>query len=369
MSVEGHASQPRKTDTSVKIPDAVKRAAARSDALIIQNNPNAAPPPPEVPAKGAVTVARFDPSNPKPPEFGNPTAATVQPEPVVVPPEPEVDYKHQFESTQGRLSRSEQEKTHLMQRNNDLQRLLATMNNPPEPQIGGSEVRFGGGGAARKVTEKELGEYGPELIDVMRRAASEVYEPVMAQLQAELGVLKGQVGGVRNAVALDHTQQLYATLNQEIPNWQTINVDPNFLTWLNYPDELSGLPRSQLLATAFQQGQTARVAAAFRGFLAYQASFGPAGGAGQPQGNGAATLGSNTQPSASTPAVDLAALAAPGRAKSGQTNVPPEKPIVYKTEIATFYRELSLGKWKGRESEVAQIEQQIQSAVQEGRIR
>jgi hypothetical protein len=355
MSVEGHASQRPKPDLNVKVPEAVKRAAARSDELITQNapKPNGGTP------ISTVTIAKFDPKNPNPPD---PVVASSAPTPAtpVPTPEPEVDYKHQFESTQGRLTRAEEEKKQLAQQIQDMQRTIAVMHAPSASQVGQSDVRL-----ARKITDAEIKEYGPELIETMKRAAAEAYEPIVAQLQAELAQVKGQVGGVRNAVAQDHQTQLFQTLAREIPNWEQINSDPQFLQWLSYPDELSGFPRKELLTAAFQQGQIGRVVAAFRGFLAYQAAYGPGRGNGQGPGNGAVTLESN----ASTQELDLVSLAAPGRAKTGQTEVPPEKPLVYRAEISEFYRDVSLGKYKGKDQEYAAIQAQIQDAIKEGRIR
>lgn len=368
MAVEGHASQRPKNDPSVVLPAAVRRAAARSDELITGKAAGELPP-----ATPPVTVVtKYDPKNPNPPEpvIVQPVTSTGNNPSVQVPPQQveEPDYKHMFESQKGRSERDAQEKADLLRRLAETQRLLGSLNTMPAPpqnnggSNGGNDVRFGTPGQ-RKVTDKELAEYGPELVDLIGRRAEEIYAPAMAHLQNELAQLKGQLGGVRNVVAQDQTTRLYGELDQQIPNWQQINTDQNFLAWLSYPDELSGVPRGDLLATAFKQGQTARVAAAFRGFLAYQASFGPAGGNGQVSGNGAVTLASNP---ASTPGLDLASLAAPGRAKSGQAPATPEKPEITRAEIAEFYRDVSLGRFKGDQ---ALAERQIQDAMREGRIR
>lgn len=135
---------------------------------------------------------------------------------------------------------------------------------------------------------------------------------------------------------------------------------------------MSGLPRQQLLATAFQQGQSGRVVAAFRGFLAYQAANGGVFGgvsSGASRVNGAATPGSTLESNSPTAQIDLASLAAPGRAKSGQTEIPPDKGVVTRKEIADFYRDVTTGKYNGRDNDKAAIELQIQEAMREGRIR
>ena len=62
-------------------------------------------------------------------------------------------------------------------------------------------------------------------------------------------------------------------------------------------------------------------------------------------------------------------FAAPGRAKTGQTQVPPDKGIVTRAEIKQFYTDKTQGKYAGREAEAAAIESQIFEAGNEGRIR
>lgn len=370
MAVEGHATQQnRKVDPNVKIPDAVKRAAARSDQMIADNTPKPAG------ASSATSVTAFDPKNPNPPE---PVVATTPPAPVPITPSVpnpapgasgdgangEPNYKHMFESTNGRLAREVQERTMLARQLADTQRTLAAMSvpQPPQaPQNGGADVRFTPG--QRKLSQKEIAEYGEELIDVMGRRAQEVYDPIVGQLQAEIAALKGQTASVRNVQAQDQTERLFETLDRELPNWRQQNNDPNFMSWLTYPDELSGVPRQELLTAAFKAGHTARVAAAFRGFQAYQAASDPAAAARQNPG------AEVTRQSNPAPGVDLASLAAPGRAKSGQATAPPEKPEVTRAEIAQFYRDVTTGKYNGRDADKAAIEMQIQSAVQEGRIR
>ena len=56
-----------------------------------------------------------------------------------------------------------------------------------------SGVEFTSGiSGARKITPKEIEEYGEELIDVIGRRAQEVCEPQLAALQNEIQILKRQ---------------------------------------------------------------------------------------------------------------------------------------------------------------------------------
>lgn len=406
MPIEGAASQQAKPDPNVQLPAAVRRAAERSEELARQAAearqnapPNANEPlrianPPSVPNSGGqegVTVARFDPNNPRPPEEGQLSVVQLHQQPQQQPTPPEnqqpTDWEHQFKSLQGRYAKAEQDTKRMSGQINDMQRLIASLNAPPPPRQdyqqgqynpssgstdgqGGSGVRFSGPIAGRppprRVTEKEISDYGADLVDVMGRRAMEVADSVlMPQFQRyddRLAQLERQIGGVRQTVAYDGQSRMYDILKQEVPNWTQINDSPDFVRWLSMPEPLSGQIRHNMLIEAFNGQQTKRVVEFFKHYLADQA---PAGlqGYGQQPGN------YPTINSGGTPQVDLVSLAAPGRAKTGQSQVTPERPIVERAEISQFYRDKAMGRYAGREAETARIEQEIFAASREGRIR
>jgi hypothetical protein len=211
-------------------------------------------------------------------------------------------------------------------------------------------------------------EYGQELIDVMGRRAAEVYEPILQQLATELQQVRRQVGGVQNTVAFDAQVKMYDDLARAVPNWSAINDSPQFGHWLNQIDPISHRTRREFLNGAHNSNQAGQVIDIFNTFLETigagngatmgAGSNGAGNGAGYPQGN----------PPAS-PQLDLLQLAAPGKAKTGQTQAPPDKGIVTRAEIKQFYTDRTQGKYVGREAEAAAIERQIFDAGNEGRIR
>lgn len=394
MAVEGAASTRGAPDTSVQLPAAVKRAAERSEELAKQaaeaakaRPPNADAPvnvaQPSPPANPGVTMARFDPNNPNPP--GEPqmppprpvSQALQQPTQTNQNQDPP-NWEHQFNSLKGRYDRTEQDNRRLAGQIGDMQRLIAAMNAPaqPAPQQRqqpqeGSGVRFTGPITGRpppkRVTEKEIADYGADLIDVMGRRAMEVADgvllPTIGQYEARLAQLERQIGGVRNAVEFDAQARMYQQLDKELPNWKQINSHPEFVGWLQMPDPLSGQIRHALLAEAYNSQQGNRVMEFFRRFLNEQASIGPTNGGGQP-GNGPLTASSY----GTTPQVNLMDLAAPGRAKTGQTQVTPDKPTFTVAEIKQFYTDSANGKYAGREDEYNRIQQDIFAAGREGRV-
>lgn len=391
-TVQGHeavggATKRGAPDPNVKVPPAVRAAADRAEALAKQASEARAaqtasgadlpigatlrPPVPNASPTNVIT-ADFDPSSPAPPDPNDPRlqSRTTPPPSPPQPPSPQTpeDWEHQFKSLKGRYDRETEDKRRLSQQVIDMQRLMAHMGPPPLPansQSEGSGVRFpvAPPPPGRWVKPKEVSEYGEELMDVVGRRAVEVYEPTLQQVLSELQQVKRQIGGVQNTVAYDAQVQMYRDLAKEVPNWETINNHPAFLNWLDQIDPISRQTRRSFLNAAHNSNQTGQVVDIFKGFISDVAARSPSNGAGQGPGNGAGYA------PASTPQFDLMQFAAPGRAKTGQTTVPPEKPIYSRADINQFYRDKTSGKFVGREAEADAFERQLFEAGNEGRIR
>jgi hypothetical protein len=183
-------------------------------------------------------------------------------------------------------------------------------------------------------------------------------------LATELQQVKRQVGGVQNTVVFDARVKMYDDLARSIPNWNAINDSPQFGAWLDQIDPISHRTRREFLNGAHNSNQAGQVIDIFNTFLS---AIGAAPNQSNGAGNGAGYSQGNPQPSPQQ--FDLMQLAAPGRAKTGQTQVPPDKGIVTRAEIKQFYTDKTQGKYAGREAEAAAIERQIFDAGNEGRIR
>jgi hypothetical protein len=406
-TVQGHnavggATKRGAPDPSVPVPPGVKAQADRANALIEQakqakaaneaagGNELVKPVVPPTRANPGVITASFDPNNPRPPEFdpvGDPSDTRVQsrtfappastpppPPPTPATPQNEADWEHQFKSLKGRYDRDQENTRRLQQTLLDQQRLLAQVGSPPpaSPQGEGSGLRFNVAPPppGRRVTQAEVTEYGAELMDVVGRRAAEVYEPIIQQLATELNQVKRQVGGVQNTVVFDARVKMYDDLARAVPQWNAINDSPQFGQWLDQIDPISHRTRREFLNGAHNSNQAGQVIDIFNTFLqAVGVAPSQSNGAGNGAGNPGYSQGNSGNPPPSPQQFDLMALAAPGRAKSGQTQAPPDKGIVTRDEIKQFYTEKTQGKWAGREAEAAAIERQIFDAGNEGRIR
>lgn len=256
-------------------------------------------------------------------------------------------WKHKFLSMQGRYN-SEVPKLRdqikaMGSEIGNLNKLLTTVRQPAPVK---AEDTF-----KSSVTAEQVAEYGPELIELI----NSVVKDATAEHVKEINFLKGQLKQTDTQLAGNAREQLLVNLNTQVPDWEAINTSKEFVDWLALPDAYSGDIRHNMLKAAFEANNSPRVIAFFKGFLAELAAMAPA----------------EEEPGKRiVPKTPLKSLAAPGRAKStaAPSNAPAEKPIFTAHQIAQFYTDKSLGKWRGRENEAKELEAAIFLAQAEGRI-
>jgi hypothetical protein len=204
------------------------------------------------------------------------------------------------------------------------------------------------------VTEKDVEAYGGELIDLVKRQAAEVIQSEratiqddLAKLQAENAELKKMLGGVAEKQGANERRAYYVELASQVPEYEAINTNPDFLTWLAEVDPLSGVTRQAYLNVAFEQFDAKRTATLFNAFKK------DAGLAAQPKQDAKQELQRQVAPGTS-------------RASAPTTPNAGEK-IWAMRDIEQFYTEASKGRYSREEA--ARIEAEIDAAVAAGRIR
>jgi hypothetical protein len=111
------------------------------------------------------------------------------------------------------------------------------------------------------LTQKDVDDYGHDVLDLAQRAALHAMTP-------ELQRIDHQNAELRQQLAAEQRRGLYQTLDAQLPNWKEIDNDPRWRQWLLFSDPLNGRPRQSLLNEAIAQGNATRVLSFFRGFLA-----------------------------------------------------------------------------------------------------
>jgi hypothetical protein len=357
-------------DETVKIPEAVKRAAAFAEAHYAKSaDVPVQPQPVQQPTQNPGQQPTQNPDQPinivavpAPPVVEGSRPLLTEPVPEVQPvslPQPVStpaetssqpdNWEHRYLSMKGRYDQSQQimggMQEQMTEMGQQLQRLVGQQNQqrqePPKP--------------IKVITPEDEKTYGPELIDLARRAAREEMQPQIEQARQESQRSSQRTQGLAE-------QEVRNQLDVQLPNWREINTSPEFLQWLSLRDLYSGSVRRALLNQAFQAASAPRVLAFFKGYLAEAQATGqlPA-----------------QQTTATTPvpprqaAVSLDTLVSPGRAQPapGSDGQPPEAPIFTHRQIREFYSHAGIARYAGRQADRVADEKLIFEAQAAGRVR
>lgn len=199
------------------------------------------------------------------------------------------------------------------------------------------------------ITEQDKEAFGSDLLDLIDRATEQKLagsRDLEATLRAEINELKGKLGNVTERQVVSDKDRYEAALSSQVPDWEAMNVDQGFLTWLAEVDPVYGMPRQYALTNAYESLDANRTATIFK---QYKATLAPAP---RQQANRelqrqVAPTRSHTSPAPTTSVAD--------------------KPVYTTSDIDSFYSEWRRGMID--EAEAVQIERDIHAAINEGRIR
>ena len=204
--------------------------------------------------------------------------------------------------------------------------------------------------AASLITDEDKEAFGPDLIDLIERATDSKVASLRdreAQLMSEIKELKGQLGNVTERQVVSEKDRFLSSLAQQVPDWETLNIDPGFLSWLQEVDPVYGIPKQVALSNAYEGGDVARVATIFN---SYKGTLAP------------------RAPKAKTGQQELQCQVAPTRTRSGTPPTNSESDQYFTNQdIEQFYTDWRRGVYD--DAEAAIMEKQIHAAAAEGRIR
>jgi hypothetical protein len=196
-----------------------------------------------------------------------------------------------------------------------------------------------------QITQADITEYGTDLIDMVGRKAAEVVRSQMNQLEAQIAEIRNGLSGVANTTVKSAQERFSDVLTSKVPDWEALNVDPAFLSWLAKPAPFSRETKLDLLRRASNE-LDANKAAEF--FFAYKQETNPA-----------------AAPQADRP--DAAKFVTPGKAKAPVTK--PEgsdKRLWTRADIAKLYDDKMSGKIS--QTEFDKMEADLFKAQRENRI-
>lgn len=296
---------------------------------------------------------------PKPDDVTNPPSAV---EPVTVEPveaNPDSSFKQKYDTLKGKydaeIPRLSQQVRTLSGELSDTQSVLAALGSVESTDVPIEPVTL--------LTPQEIEEYGPDLISIMRKAAKEEIQPIVNKLEADNASLIKNMATAAEKTATNARQRMYELLDSGLSNWREVNKEANFLDWLTGSDLLSGSSKQALLTNAFESNDASRVLLFFNTYLEQTISSADASPA------------TNAQPATAAEViapVELDTLVAPGKPRGSEVTTGAqdgEKSIWTEAEIAAFYNDVRMGKFKDNPEEHKRIEADLFAAASEpGRI-
>lgn len=268
-----------------------------------------------------------------------------EPQPQVqVAQKPAEDFEHKYRVLQGKYSNEvprlhEQVKTleaNLSAAVERLNKASAEKERAPELKIAAEP--------------RDVEDFGADLVNMVVRVsqatlarAAQAIDAKVAEIDSKIAALSDQLKGTSQTVAVSAEQTFFDRLTRVVPEWERINADQGFLTWLAEEDPVYGVPRQNALQLAQQQLNVERVAAVFNAYIGPRKEQAP-----------------KTDPLDKHVSPKSAATVAPA---------PTSKPVITQAQITQFYTEVRKGKYHGNEAEAARLEQLINSALAEGRVR
>lgn len=220
-----------------------------------------------------------------------------------------------------------------------VEKLQVTQQNKPTPP------------AQPALDPKDAENFGEDLVQMVLRVANaslagvaQKVDSVVASFESRLVELEKGVKGATQTAAISAEQSFFDRLTKGVPDWEAVNADARFLAWLQEVDPVYGQPRQAALNVAQQNLDVARAVAVFNAFKA-------------------------TLPAPAAPKND--ALDRQVTPRSTASNPPPsqDKPILSQRQVADFYDSLRKGAFTGRQQEARNIENAINLAIAEGRVR
>jgi hypothetical protein len=265
-------------------------------------------------------------------------------------------YAQRWRSLQGTFNAQKRHLDETAQRLANMEQLVAQM------QVAPAAAEQKAASRPAHVTDKDVSEYGSDMVEFARRVSREEMAPLAQAVQALIGridQLQGVVPVVRQVAdtqAKTAHDKFYEQLGTKVSDWQEINEQPRFHDWLLSEDPLSGLQRQTLLTDAHKSLNLDRVVNFFNQWK---------------RENGAVTAPAVAAQAAqqASNASKLERQIAPGRASAG--SAPPAasaKKQWSRPEIAQFFADKMNGRYKGREAESRSLESDIFLAQREGRV-
>jgi hypothetical protein len=199
-------------------------------------------------------------------------------------------------------------------------------------------------------TEEEIEILGEPAVNALNKGVKEIIDkkvkPLEEEVQRSRRDLADREAKEAQQLALTNYNKFLKKLGEKVPDYEAINTSDGFLKYMSDVDEDSGYPRSHLFRKAEEALDVKRIAEFFSDYKRLL-----------PKSKG------EVLDSAITPQGTRGVEAPTGKEKEPQ--------VISRGFIDKFYEDFNRGKFRGKEgrAEAERIEQIIERAVMEGRVR
>lgn len=205
-------------------------------------------------------------------------------------------------------------------------------------------------------TQEDEDTFGSDGLDVVKKAAQVAIERQVQPLKQELKRqeeqrIKDARAATQNKVNAEY-QGFLSKLETLVPEYAELNADPDYVHWLQKPDEFSGYSRMDLFRKAEASRDVMRVADFFMQYQGEKSAV-----SAQPSGI----------PEEMEQHVTPVGSGGGGAASPQQANEQ-DQGYYRKSDIDKFYRDMTKGRYNGQQDVITATEAAIEQAYAAGRV-
>jgi uncharacterized protein YukE len=325
------------------VPKQVQAQLDAANRILEEANRSPAEPPgttpPDLATLASEPAANAPPATPEPPQ---PAAPAVTPP----PKQDEETWEARYKALKGMYNKQVPElQSQVNELNTKLEHALKRMDQAPATPTTQQPP-------APTADPQDVEAYGEDLVNMVKRTAERMFgsaarqmHETVTRIEDRLTKLETELKGAAQTASMTAEQAFFDRLTRLVANWEEINEDDRFKAWCLEIDPTFGLPRQRGLQAAQNAMDADRVANFLRAYLSTQAP----------------------SPKPSTPSVET--QVSPRAVASAPPPAPASKPMLTAAQVEQFYRDVAQGRYRGREAEQQRVEQVINEALAEGRIR
>lgn len=298
------------------------------------------------------------PADPADPDGDEPQKPAAPAAPVVaqVDPAQAVEYwKTRFETLQGKYNAEVPRlQTQLRSTNDEIVRLrdefAASQSPKPAPTTDGNDNAL--------VTQKDVDDFGQDLIDAMTRVARNearrAYSEERAALDQKFGAVEQRVGEVATTVAQSDNDKFWGRVIELLPDWSVVDADPAWVAWLDTAPEYSEVTYRDLAGQAIAKRKPEKIVKMVE---TWRRESSPAPATPQPA--------PRAPQAPSSP--ELARQVAPSTVKGNAPSTPGDKRVLTRSEYENLYDVRNVQRYG--DVEANRMIAEADAAVAENRVR